>query len=403
VVLTPYLGQLARIKDAMRSSAFKAVLSDMDNADILKEMGPAETEPFKPFENGAAQAPAAGAAAPQKGKNFIRCASVDNFQGEEADIVIASLVRSNSGGQIGFLYEPERVNVLMSRARMCMIVFGNAGTFLNARRPEGRELWSKMLQGEQPRASARDNPTGAVLPRAAVAQAVLPIYEGLPVICQPHGKMQLCPTPQSFTVVCPDGGCDQPCGKPLPRCQAAENHGCQRRCHPRDDDHLKQECSVQVVVPCSSGEHRVQRACSSSSTPRCNEKVRIPCDAGHQREVACADRKKGGVCKACDQLRQEAEKLKRESEARLQEQEEKITALQTKLARERQETESLRESEMDLKGLVNKLEQELRIKRGKKFELEHSEQRPTPTRPSQAIAAETAVTSSESDVQEEQL
>lgn len=44
-------------------------------------------------------------------------AQVDNYQGEEADVVIASLVRSNKDRSVGFLREPERINVLLSRAR----------------------------------------------------------------------------------------------------------------------------------------------------------------------------------------------------------------------------------------------------------------------------------------------
>ena len=41
----------------------------------------------------------------------IRVATIDNYQGEEAKIVLVSLVRSNVSGNIGFLKEPERVNV----------------------------------------------------------------------------------------------------------------------------------------------------------------------------------------------------------------------------------------------------------------------------------------------------
>ena len=55
----------------------------------------------------------------------VRVATIDNYQGEEADIVIASLVRSNPEHVIGFLKEPERINVLLSRARVCEIIIGN--------------------------------------------------------------------------------------------------------------------------------------------------------------------------------------------------------------------------------------------------------------------------------------
>ena len=47
----------------------------------------------------------------------VRVSTVDNYQGEESDIVIISLVRSNKSGDIGFMKEPQRVNVMLSRAR----------------------------------------------------------------------------------------------------------------------------------------------------------------------------------------------------------------------------------------------------------------------------------------------
>ena len=46
----------------------------------------------------------------------LRVATVDNYQGEESDIVIACLTRSNDKGDIGFMFAPQRVNVLLSRA-----------------------------------------------------------------------------------------------------------------------------------------------------------------------------------------------------------------------------------------------------------------------------------------------
>lgn len=55
--------------------------------------------------------------------------SVDNYQGEESDIVIASLTRSNASNDIGFMMAPERLNVLLSRARNGLIMIGNSNTF----------------------------------------------------------------------------------------------------------------------------------------------------------------------------------------------------------------------------------------------------------------------------------
>ena len=53
-------------------------------------------------------------------KHAVRVSTVDNFQGEEARIVIASLVRGNAAGKIGFLSEPQRVNVSVSYTHLTL-------------------------------------------------------------------------------------------------------------------------------------------------------------------------------------------------------------------------------------------------------------------------------------------
>lgn len=61
-------------------------------------------------------------------RNLITVNTVDGFQGQERDIILISLVRSNEHGQIGFLSDLRRMNVAMTRARMKLIIFGNAPT-----------------------------------------------------------------------------------------------------------------------------------------------------------------------------------------------------------------------------------------------------------------------------------
>lgn len=58
----------------------------------------------------------------------VEVASVDSFEGREADVVILSLVRSNVGGRIGFLEDAKRVNVALSRAQRLLVVIGDATT-----------------------------------------------------------------------------------------------------------------------------------------------------------------------------------------------------------------------------------------------------------------------------------
>ena len=67
-----------------------------------------------------------------KGKNIkVRVSIVDRFQGQEQDIVILSLTRSNNRGSIGFLKNLQRVNVSLSRAKQNLLIVGNARFFAN--------------------------------------------------------------------------------------------------------------------------------------------------------------------------------------------------------------------------------------------------------------------------------
>lgn len=56
------------------------------------------------------------------------CNTVDSFQGQERDVIIISLVRSNENGDIGFLSDYRRMNVAMTRAKKKLIVIGDSAT-----------------------------------------------------------------------------------------------------------------------------------------------------------------------------------------------------------------------------------------------------------------------------------
>jgi superfamily I DNA and/or RNA helicase len=61
-------------------------------------------------------------------RHLISVNTVDGFQGQERDIILISLVRSNDEGQIGFLRDLRRMNVAITRARMKLIILGDAVT-----------------------------------------------------------------------------------------------------------------------------------------------------------------------------------------------------------------------------------------------------------------------------------
>jgi hypothetical protein len=113
---------------------------------------------------------------------------VDNNQGEESDIVVVSLTRSNKTHDIGFMAAPERLNVLLSRARNGLIMIGNSDTFLNARK--GKETWRRLFD----LLKEKDH-----------------IYEGFPVKCEKHpNRTSMIASPEQFESECPDGGCQEP-------------------------------------------------------------------------------------------------------------------------------------------------------------------------------------------------
>ena len=61
-------------------------------------------------------------------KSLLTVNTVDGFQGQERDVVFISLVRANDNGQIGFLSDLRRMNVAMTRARMKLVILGEAET-----------------------------------------------------------------------------------------------------------------------------------------------------------------------------------------------------------------------------------------------------------------------------------
>lgn len=72
-------------------------------------------------------------------RKIISVNTVDGFQGQERDIILVSLVRSNADGQIGFLRDLRRMNVAMTRARMKLILLGDTTTL--TRHPFYKKLY----------------------------------------------------------------------------------------------------------------------------------------------------------------------------------------------------------------------------------------------------------------------
>lgn len=76
-------------------------------------------------------------------RRLISVNTVDGFQGQERDVILISLVRSNDEGQIGFLKDLRRMNVAMTRARMKLIILGNKDTM--TKHPFYKKLWEYVV------------------------------------------------------------------------------------------------------------------------------------------------------------------------------------------------------------------------------------------------------------------
>jgi hypothetical protein len=82
---------------------------------------------------------------------------------------------------------PERLNVLLSRARSCLILIGNAQTFMKSRK--SKDAFTPFLNFLKDRGH---------------------LYDGLPVQCEQHPHKQfLLKNPEDFDIYCPDGGCSE--------------------------------------------------------------------------------------------------------------------------------------------------------------------------------------------------
>ncbi|KAK6526384.1 hypothetical protein TWF694_004981 [Orbilia ellipsospora] len=224
VVLTPYLGQLCVLRDTL-SKDNDPVLNDLDSFELIR----------------AGLLSPAGAGV---GKRQIKISTIDNYQGEESDIVIVSLTRSNSIGDIGFMASPQRVNVLLSRARNALIMIGNADTFMNSRK--GKDVWIPLM--EQLKKNGH-------------------VYDGFPIQCEQHPeKKALLKTKEEFEIACPDGGCSEPCGILL----NCGQHKCPHRCH-QLQDHTKMECPAIIKSRCPREKHNISRKCHDKAAAFCRK------------------------------------------------------------------------------------------------------------------------------------
>ncbi|XP_042467418.1 uncharacterized protein LOC122050587 [Zingiber officinale] len=100
----------------------------------------------------------------------VKVSTVDGFQGSEEDVIILSTVRSNADGSIGFVSNPNRTNVALTRARYCLWILGNEPTLSSS-----RSIWANIVQDAKVRCcifnATEDERIAKAIDRACCSQS----------------------------------------------------------------------------------------------------------------------------------------------------------------------------------------------------------------------------------------
>ena len=203
---------------------------------------------------------------PKRDYDGVRISTVDNFQGEENDIILLSLVRSNEEGKIGFLRENNRVCVALSRAKMGFYCIGN---FKILR--ENAVIWERIMSDMEKKGCLGD---------------------GLPLYCCNHREVtSVASSPDDFAEKTPNGGCLRDCEYRLP-C----GHVCVQKCHIKDPAHKEYHCKKPCARKCPK-DHPCPMVCYEECMP-CIVKVEkaMPL-CGHVQEMNCHQEPSRVVCK----------------------------------------------------------------------------------------------------------
>lgn len=214
VILTPYTGQLLKIKNQIRNRKHELL-------------------------------------------SKVQVRTVDQYQGEECNIVILSLVRSNERGDSGFVKIKNRINVAISRARNAMYLVGNSDLLRKA-----NPIWENMFK---------------ILSEPSV-NAIGPI---LKLRCENHKDQITNITSGKDFANVPQGGCLLNCSTRL-EC----GHQCGLACHIFDQDHINIKCTK----PCEHIHQKCGHTCKKTCSDDCGlcevlVDRDLPC--GHKKKLAC--------------------------------------------------------------------------------------------------------------------
>ena len=176
----------------------------------------------------------------------VRLTTVDNFQGEENDIILLSLVRSNKDEKVGFLKIVNRACVALSHAKKGFYCIGNFDLL-----SKHSDIWRKIV---------------------ADLKASRSIGNSVRLICQIHHAEVSVKLAKDFREKVPNGGCQRQCKVRL-KC----GHACKQLCHPDDVEHANYKC----VEPC----RKTIKGCSHLCSNRCFQVCEMDCPVRVQRKL----------------------------------------------------------------------------------------------------------------------
>ncbi|XP_038069894.1 NFX1-type zinc finger-containing protein 1-like [Patiria miniata] len=187
----------------------------------------------------------------------VRVSVVDNYQGEESDIVLLSLVRSNDEGVIGFLSTHNRICVMLSRAKLGLFCIGNFDQ-LAAKSDKWKAITGEMREKQL-------------------------LGDSLVLACSVHPEVETKVACAADFKKVPDGGCTRPCEFRL-TC----GHVCTRSCHPDDRSHTRFVCRKPCERAFCEAKHKCPNLCGEECPRVCEHTVvkQLPgCD--HSAKMKC--------------------------------------------------------------------------------------------------------------------
>ena len=193
---------------------------------------------------------------PKSTFNGVCISIVDNFQGEENDIILLSLVRSNTAGKIGFLKHVNRICVALSRAKKGFFCIGNF-SMLKSFSP----IWELIICDMESSGF---------------------IGDGIPLRCQIHPEMTFMATlANDFEENAPDGGCSKPCDYRL-----SCGHVCSMSCHIKEKEHKDYKCMKPCIKKCHEG-HMCGSRCYEECPPCMKNVEKKIKRCGHLQKMEC--------------------------------------------------------------------------------------------------------------------